>query len=311
VRGNVLESKTIVSQFPKVIPEHLLVEIPEEMEWLYADIGAFQLALEQTPKVFESVGVNLSVNVSFSVVNNLVLETLLLESLIGHERIGIDRAARFDVSANVGLQSVLFAIPHYGGANLAATFQNAHDGGFVFGASFSNPALVFVGVHESGCTANESFVHFHFTSATAEFHKRASLHRKPDAVKHEPCGLLSDAKSAGHFVGTDSVLTICDHPNCDEPLVEWQSGIFHDGSDFDGELPVVMDVLALPLPLIFKEHGILTATGGANDNTIRPAELNHECEAVVGICEVNDCLLKSFWLGFHGVPHKPNVAKAV
>ena len=95
VRGNVLETKSIVSQFPKVIPENLLIQIPEEMERLHADIGAFQLALEQAPEVFHSVGMNLSINVLFCVVDNLVLESLLLESHVGHERIGVDRAACF------------------------------------------------------------------------------------------------------------------------------------------------------------------------------------------------------------------------
>ena len=46
-----------------VVAENLFVEVAKQMEWLDADIGALQLALEQAPEVFESVGVNLSVNV--------------------------------------------------------------------------------------------------------------------------------------------------------------------------------------------------------------------------------------------------------
>jgi hypothetical protein len=311
VRGNVLESQTIVSQFPEVVPEYLFVQVPEEMERLNADIGAFQLALEQAPEVFEAIGVNLPVNVSFGMVNHLMLESLFLESLIGHERIGVDRAARFDVSADVGLQRVLFPVSDYSGANFTTTFQNAHDSGFIFGASLSNPALVFVGVHESGCTADESFVHFNVLTIAAELHKRAGLHRKPDSMKHEPCGLLGDTESAGHFVGTDSIFAVRNHPDSDKPFVEWQSGIFHDGSDLDGELPMVVNILALPFPLILEKNSVLSATSGAGYDAIRPAQFDHECEAVVWVGEVNDGLLKGLWLGFHGVPHKPNVAKAV
>ena len=97
-------------------------------------------------------------------VNHFVLETLLLESLIGHECIGVDRAARFDMGADVRLEHVLLAIADHSGANLTTTLQDSHDGGLVFGASLSNPALAFVGVHESGRTTDESFIYFDFAS---------------------------------------------------------------------------------------------------------------------------------------------------
>src|SRR6266700_3015977 len=310
MRGNVLESSSIVRQFAEVVPEHLFVQIPEQVELFHAYVGSFEAALEQAPEVFESVGVNLSVNVFFGMVNDLVLESLFSESLIGHERIGVDRAASFDVSANLSLQSVFFAIADDRTANFSAAFQDANDGHFVFCASLSNPALALVGVHEASRTADESFVYFDLAPASAKFQNGAVLHRKTDAMEHEPCGLLSNAKSATHFVGTDSVLAVRNHPNSDEPLVERQGGIFHDGSDLDGELPMVMDALALPLPLILEEHGILTATGRADHDAIGPAQLDHEIEAVIGVSEVDDGLLKSLWLGAHVVPHKPNSSLA-
>src|SRR5437899_2720280 len=101
-----LESSSIIRQFPQVVPEHLFVQIPEQVKLFYAHISSLEPSLEQAPEVFEPVGVNLTVNVLFGMVNDLVLESLFSESLIGHERIGIDRAPRFDVSANLGLQSV-------------------------------------------------------------------------------------------------------------------------------------------------------------------------------------------------------------
>ena len=298
MRGNVLESKSIVSEFPEVVPEHLLIQIPEEMERLNADIGAFQLALEQAPEIFESVGVNLSINVAFRMVNDLVLESLGLESLIGHERIGVDRASRFDVSANVGLERVLFAIAHDSGANLATALKDAHDGGFILGASLSNPATVFVGVHESGRATDESFIYFDFAIRPTEFEERTALHRKTDAMKHEPSGFLSDAKSAAHFVRTDSILAVGNHPNSDEPLVKRECRIFKDSPDLDRELPFGMDALALPLALIYEEYGVLALAGRADHNAIRPAQLDHKLEAVVRVGEVDDGLLKGFGL-FH------------
>src|SRR5260370_10423653 len=105
---------------------------------------------------------DLPVNVFLRVVNDLVLEALLIESHVGHERIGIDRTASLDVSANVGLQKMFLAIAYDSCANLATTFKNALNGNLVFGASLGNPALALVGMHETGRTADESFVYFDF-----------------------------------------------------------------------------------------------------------------------------------------------------
>lgn len=77
-----LETKSIVSKFPKVVTENLLAQIPEEMERFHANVGAFESALEQAPKIFESVGVNLPVNIPLGMVNNLVSESLFSKSLI-------------------------------------------------------------------------------------------------------------------------------------------------------------------------------------------------------------------------------------
>jgi len=47
----VLESSSIVRQFPEVEPEHLFVEIPKQVKGFDAYIGSFQPALEQAPEI--------------------------------------------------------------------------------------------------------------------------------------------------------------------------------------------------------------------------------------------------------------------
>ncbi len=202
------------------------------------------------------------------------------------------------MGANVGLESVLFTIANHSGADFSATLQNPHHGGLVFSASLSNPALVFVGVHESGSATDKSFVYFHFAIGTAEFQERAVLHRKTDAMEHEPCGLLSDAKSATRFVGTDPVLAVGNHPNSNQPLVERKRRILKDSPDLDRELPFGVDALALPLALILEEHNIIATASRTDNLAVMPAKPNHELEAVVGVCEMDDCLLESLGL-FH------------
>ena len=40
VRGDMLETKSIMGQFSEIVPKHLLIQIPEQMERLHADIGS-------------------------------------------------------------------------------------------------------------------------------------------------------------------------------------------------------------------------------------------------------------------------------
>ena len=302
-----LKSSSIVRQFPEVVPEHLFVQIPEQMELFHARVSSLEAALEQAPEVFESVSVNLSVNVLFGVVNDLVLESLFPESLIRHERIGVDRTPRFDVGTNGRLESVFFATAYNRPANFSTAFQNADDGHFVFCAGLSNPALTLLGVHEASGTANESFVYFDLAPTSAEFQYRTILHCEPDAVKHEPCGLLSHTESASDFIGADAVLAVRNHPNSDKPFVERKCGILKDSSDFARKLFAGVLCLAFPHAPSRDKANVFTSASWAFD-AIGPAALNHEVEAVVSVSEVQDGLLECSWL-FHGVPHTQNCSR--
>src|SRR6267378_2796445 len=97
------------------------------MKGLYADVRSLQSALEQAPEVFQPVCMHLSINVTLGMVNDLVREVLLLQSLIGHERIGVDRALCLYVSADVALYCVFLAIRNHHHADLPATFQDTHN----------------------------------------------------------------------------------------------------------------------------------------------------------------------------------------
>src|SRR6202030_2239515 len=72
-------------------------------------------------------------------------------------------------------------------------------------------------VHIAGLRADEGFINFDFAS---ELVKTLVLHCKPDAMKHEPSGLLRDAKTAMDFVRTDSVFAGDDEPSGSQPLLQ-------------------------------------------------------------------------------------------
>ena len=124
-----------------VVAEHLFVHITEQVERLYCYVRAFQSALEQAPEVFQSVCVNLPVNVPFRMVYRLMSEALCIQSLIGQERIAVDRALGSNVRPNLRLQMVLAPRRNDIRMNLSAAFKNTENGCLVFDSAFCNHAL--------------------------------------------------------------------------------------------------------------------------------------------------------------------------
>ncbi len=282
--------------------EYLFVQIPEEVERLGADVGAFQSALEETPKVFETVGVDLTVNVPFGMVNYLV-HKILAQSLIREKCIGVDRAARRNVISDFALDGSLAPIRNYRCTDLAATLQDSHDGSFVLGSGFgdADPALVLV--HEASSTADEGLVYFDFATHHSE---RFILQGEPNAMEHEPSGLLSDIKSAAHFIRANPVLAVGEHPSRREPLVEADGRILKDGSHLDGELPLGVMSGTLPDAAGSTERDVLGAASGAG-NTLGPAPRHKVIEAVIWIREVKNRFLKALWFAHGLVLHELKV----
>src|ERR1700676_3718777 len=97
------------------------------MEWFNANVGPFQSALEKAPEIFESVSMDLSVNVPFRVVNDFVL-IASGKKRVGCERIGVQCAASGDVIFYFSVDGVLFTVRNNRGANLTAAFKNPVNG---------------------------------------------------------------------------------------------------------------------------------------------------------------------------------------
>jgi hypothetical protein len=68
--------------------------------------------------------------------------------------------------------------------------------------------------------------------------KAADLQSEPDAVHHEPCGLLSHADGAVNFVATYPILAIGNHPTGNQPVVQRDWRVLENRIDPDGELPL-------------------------------------------------------------------------
>ena len=92
-----------ICQLAIVVAIGLLVQIAEQMERLDADIGSVDAALEQAPEVFQSVSVDLPVNVLDGVIDDL-MRILASKTIVGKQGISVERRTGFDVLSHFRLQ---------------------------------------------------------------------------------------------------------------------------------------------------------------------------------------------------------------
>lgn len=274
---------------PMVVAEYLFIEVAEQMEWLDTDIGSTEAALEQTPEVLKPIGVNLSANVAFRMVNDLMGE-VRFQSFVGQQLVGIERRAGADVFPDdlVNLWSPTSL--HHFRPDVSATFQHADHDCLLADAHL---VLTLPKMDIPCVRPNEGFVCFAIATTAAELASEGFvLHGESDAVQHEPCRLLSDPDSPRHLIAADTVAAVDQHPDSGEPLIKRDGGILKDGSYFGGELPLGVDALALPLPLILEEHHVFASAGWTGDFAIGPAESDHVPESTVRVSKVDDCGLQ-------------------
>ncbi len=72
VRHSSFKTGLIVDVLPIVVTKAMLIEVAKQMEWLNANVGSADTALEQAPEVLKAVGVDAAIDVLNSMVYNLV-----------------------------------------------------------------------------------------------------------------------------------------------------------------------------------------------------------------------------------------------
>src|SRR6476646_11721880 len=88
-----------------VVTKYLLIEVTKQVERFNGNIGAFQPAFYEAPKIFQSISVYLPVNVLFGMVNDSV-SVFFVQSPIRVTIIGRELRAGFDVISNKCMQSL-------------------------------------------------------------------------------------------------------------------------------------------------------------------------------------------------------------
>lgn len=280
-----------VVELPKVVGEHTLIDIPEQVNGIDLDVGAVDAALQQRPKVFDAVRVHASLDVLLGVVDKRVLDFGVAKPAVGLPRVGVDvRVGRVnglpDEANECAYPAFLDDLGAHG-SGLAVLRSDDDRLAICLGTTDLAVTLALPLVPVDGLAADEGLIDFGLARYPVEV---AELHGEADAVLHEPSGALLDADGAAKLVGRDSVLGVGDEPDSGEPILQLHRRVLKDGPDLDGELPLAR--LALP-QTPRGQVGVLGAVARRADGSVRPTNVGEELHANVGVIEVLDGLDES------------------
>jgi len=229
------------------------------------------------------------------------------ESLVGNPFVALQRSSSGDMLSDFRLYGFPLAIRHYLCANTPPAFQHPEHDSLVGSASPGDALFPLAQVHVARLAADESLINFDLSAQLGT--EEIILHRKADAVEHEPCRLLGYFHVTRNLITGHAILAVSDHPSCGEPFVERDRGIFHHGSDLDGELALGVMRTALPNAPLSMELYLVRSASRAEHASIRPSPDRQIVDAVIWIREIYDCFLQALRFGHGLVLHVQNVAK--
>src|SRR5438309_11426515 len=76
--------------------ERLLIQIAEQMEWLYGHVGSVQSALQQRPEILKTICMDSAIHVFHRMVNNLVL-VLIFQAPVSVQFVGKHGCSSLDM----------------------------------------------------------------------------------------------------------------------------------------------------------------------------------------------------------------------
>jgi len=288
------ESVGIVHIDAVVVAKGLLVKVSKQVKRLNANVGSTKTALQEAPEILKPVDVNLPASVAFSMIHEF-MEVVATQPLVSAMRIGVNIGSGFDVLADQRLDVFAAGIGNgvqFDSASfLVMPFQKAQNSNLASSAATVNHTFSTISVHVASLPTDVGFVNFNSSTFATHLDEGTVLHRKPNSVNHEPCGLLGDAQSAANLVGTDPVLAVSNHPKSGKPLVQANRRVFKDSSDFERELLLGVLLKALPKFGVLQILNLVRATFRAAHYSIWPANFAHQCLTVVKLAEVDDGFL--------------------
>src|ERR1700731_1656444 len=290
--------------FALVEAKRLLVQISEQMKRFDRNIRAFDASLEQRPKVFQAVSVNVSLRVALRVIYHL-MHVFIRQSVVRGQRIGENLRAFFYVLSHSYFDLAAAYILYNFATNARnfvgrIAFQKSKNSGLAHRSPSRLFALLFV--HKSSASTDKRFV-----GLNTAFHFRGDsvLHRQADAMQHEPSRFLCDADVFRQLVRTDAIFAVGDQPKSAEPFVDSDGRIFQNRSDLDRKLPLLMRVFAFPNPARGQKRNVRRSAGRAFYNAVRPANRLHKIQRPIIVREVLNRVVERLGKGSFLRFHKP------
>ncbi len=182
-------------------------------------------SLEQRPKGFNRVGVNLAPNIFTSRMLDAIMGIMLRKVIVHMKVVGVNRRSLLDVLLNRTLNRIAHDRTKRFSANVTASLNNAENRDLPLRPATS--ALTFA------LAANVRLVHL---DSAREFVECTSADSVTNAVQHKPSSLLRYAQMLRHSDGRDSLLMRHDEIDRGEPCPQWQRGVLEDRPDLRGEL---------------------------------------------------------------------------
>jgi hypothetical protein len=234
-------------------------------------------------------------------IDNLV--SVLIEAIVGLQRIRVEFRTRLNVLSNFLVDVVLSSCVHNGRAYLSgfAAEQSEHDGLAIRSAS-ANLLLTPVLVHVPSLAADQRLIRLNRARHPVD---ASGVHRVPDPLQHEPSSLLRYLQIAGNLVTADSILAVRQHPHRAKPLIESDRRILKDRSDLSSEL--LFAVQALPHHASREERkplGLAPMTG----RTFGPLHSRDGLQTHHRVGKVLDCFHQSRWPKLSIVCHENKIA---
>src|SRR5579871_1939944 len=175
------------------------------MKRLNADIGSLDGTLQETPEVFQPIGVNRAINIPLSVIDYLVL-VVPIHAVIGAQFIGVKLSAFLDVIFDRPVDLPLTAKRNGLSADLSGfSFEQSKHDSFTKAVPTVYLTRLLIGMHVAGRSTDIGFVGF---DRTSHFVDAALMLGVADTMQHEPCSLLRDTQIAGDFVRRNAVLAV-------------------------------------------------------------------------------------------------------
>ena len=289
--GNVVEAVWVVPA-PRIEPKDLLIQVAVQVERLHADVGAFDGALEQRPKIFNPVCGDMIPDIFLGVVNDLV-DVGVLQTPVADILIRVDFAGRLNTLADFLVQCGSLRVREHRGLHPAfplvlAAFEQPHDGRLACTAGPGDLPGLHGLVHEPRLAVDEGFIRFDLAGQATG---GAVLHGVPNPMQHEPRGFLGHAERPVQLVGRDPVLAVGEQPDRGQPLAQRDRAVFHDRADLDTELPPGMFGFALPALLLGEIVDLGIPAGRAGD-ALRPALGDQVVDTALLVTEKGDGLLE-------------------